>query len=716
MFTVNNRTLITWKAKMLNKKIILLSSFLPLLGCGGDSKNEVSIENLKEVPELNTMSMALTPLKPVNATDFEQYLKNGVYLNSSQQDGVLENTASDIGTPTPATTSSSNEQSGFSSTITQEEGVDEGDRIKYDGEFMYIANHEYYQRQTFAQEAPIPQTSVRILQRDSQGDISELSKTLVNEEASSINSLYLNDDKLAVLSDIYTFYNDGNLNTSSITSDVFFPMEESFNLSLLDVTDQASPAITKSYTMDGAIIDSRRVDDVLYIVSSFSPYISELPYAETETEKLDNYKTIFLSNISDFLPQLIDKQGNSRNLVEPENCFLPTETTKKDGFNGIVTLTTIDLKQPDNISSICINTQVSGLYATPTSVYLYGTDYQSTDNQTVETSIIHKFSITGQDINYVASGTLDGRFNWQLSNLRFSEKGDDLRVVTTKGNRWNGYDHYVNVLNPVGNKLTLVAQLPNDTYPEKIGKLNNAGIVQEDIKAVRFFEEKAFIVTFLNTDPLYVIDMIDNEELKITGALEIPGYSSYLHPISDSLLVGIGQNVDPNRLFLAENDGINTDEITPIIEGAKISLFDVSNMNDPIEIKSIVYENGYTPVEFDYHALTYLKTEENTHRFGLPVERWLSERVVDTESGQEYGTWTLKNSLQLIEVTGSDANATLLEIGSVTPIKFTDASEATYVSGWDDRAIFHGDDIYYLHGNSIWKSYWQTPELTTGPF
>jgi hypothetical protein len=711
LFLVNNRTLITWRAKMLNKKIILLSSFLPLLGCGGDSNKEVSIENLQEVPSLNAMSMALTPLKPVNATDFEQYLKNGVYLNSSQQDGVLENTASDTGTPTPATSDSSNEQSVFSSTITQEEGVDEGDRIKYDGEFMYIANHEYYQRQTFAQEAPIPQTSVRILQRDSQGDISELSKTLVNEEASSINSLYLNDDKLAVLSDIYTFYNDGNLNTSSITSDVFFPTEESFNLSLLDVADQTAPAITVSYTMDGAIIDSRRVDDVLYIVSSFSPYISELPYAETETEKLDNYKTVFLSNISNFLPQLIDKEGNSRNLVEPENCFLPTGTTKKDGFNGIVTLTTIDLKQPDSISSICINTQVSGLYATPTSVYLYGTDYQYTDNQTVETSIIHKFSIAGQDINYIASGTLDGRFNWQLSNLRFSEKGDDLRVVTTKGNRWNGYDHYVNVLNPVGNKLTLVAQLPNDTYPEKIGKLNNAGIVQEDIKAVRFFEEKAFIVTFLNTDPLYVIDMIDNEELKITGALEIPGYSSYLHPISDSLLVGIGQNVDPNRLFLAEGDGI-----TPIIEGAKISLFDVSNMNDPIEIKSIVYENGYTPVEFDYHALTYLKTEDNTHRFGLPVERWLSERVVDSGTGQEYNLWTPNNSLQLIEVTGNDANATLLEMGSVTPIRSTDTSEGTYFSGWDDRAIFHGDDIYYLHGNSIWKSYWQTPELTTGPF
>jgi uncharacterized secreted protein with C-terminal beta-propeller domain len=704
------------ESKMLNKKIILLSSFLPLLGCGGDSKNEVSIENLKEVPSLNAMSMALTPLKPVNATEFEQHLKNGVYLNSAQQSDVLESMNADTGSPTPATTNSGNEQSSFSSTITQEEGVDEGDRIKYDGEFMYIANHEYYQRQNSAQQALIPQTSVRILQRDSQGEVSELSTIVVNEDASSINSLYLNKDKLAVLSDNYQVSIYSGTDTLSIASDVFFPMEESFNLSLLDVADQKVPSITASYTMDGAIIDSRRVDDVLYIVSSFSPFISELPYAETETEKLDNYKTIFSSNISEFLPQLIDKQGNSRNLVEPENCFLPTETTKKDGFNGIVTLTTIDLKQPDSISSICINTQVSGLYATPTSIYLYGTDYEYVDNKTVETSIIHKFSIAGQNINYVASGALDGRFNWHLSNLRFSEKGDDLRVVTTKGNRGIGYDHYLNVLSPAGNELTLVAQLPNDTYPEKIGKLNDAGIVQEDIKAVRFFEDKAFIVTFLNTDPLYVIDLADSEQLKITGALEIPGYSSYLHPISDSLLVGIGQNVDPNRLFFTDDNVINADEITPIIEGAKISLFDVSNMNDPIEIKSIVYENGYTPVEFDYHALTYLKTEDNTHRFGLPIEIWLSERVVDSTTGQEFNIWMPDNSLELIEVSGNDTDATLLKIGSVKSIKSSDASQGTYFSGWDDRAIFHNDDIYYLHGNSIWKSYWQTPELTTGPF
>jgi len=698
---------------MLNKRIILLSSFLPLIGCGGDSKTEVPIEQLEEVPSLNAMTMALTPLKAVTATDFEQHLKNGVYLSSAQQNGTLEMMTFDAAAPVAASTKSEG-QSGYSSTITQEAGVDEGDRIKYDGEYMYIANNPYYQRQTFAEEETIPQTSIRILQRDAKGDVSELSNTVVNKDASSINSIYLNKDKLAVVSNIYNFSTTSGAATSSITTDLFFPFEQNFNLSLLDVSDQTTPAITASYTMDGAIIDSRRVDDVLYIVSSFSPFLAELPYAATETEKLDNYKKVFTSNISDLLPQLTDAEGTSKNLVEPENCFLPTETTDKDGFNGIVTLTTIDLNQPESISSICINTQVSGLYATPTSVYLYGTDYQYEEEKTTETSVIHKFAVAGQDISYVASGTLDGRFNWQLSNLRFSEKGNDLRVVTTKGDPRVGYDHHLNVLSPSGDELKLVAQLPNDTYPEKIGKLNKEGIVQEDIKAVRFFENKAFIVTFLNTDPLYVLDLTDKEQLKITGALEIPGYSSYLHPLSDSLLVGIGQNVDPNRMNFIEGGTINNADDSPIVEGAKISLFDISNMTSPTEIHAIVYENGYSPVEFDYHALTYLKTEDNTHRFGLPIEKWSTETII--QDNQKMDIWNLENFLALVEVTGNDSNAMLVERGKIKPITSGQPEESFYISGWDDRAIFHDNDIYYLHGNSIWKSMWQTPDLITGPF
>ena len=702
---------------MVSNRIILLSSFLLLTGCGSDSTTEISIANLKKVPKLNNISMALTPLKQSNTTDFEKHLRNGVYLTSARQYDFLESDTSDnTAVPSTSTSESNTSKGAYSSTITQEAGVDEGDRIKYDGEYIYVANYSYYQHQTFAEETSSQQNSIRILKRDAQGDLSEVSNTQLSEEDATVNSLYLSKDKVAVLSDIYnySYYNDAG--DSGLAVDMFFPMQQNFNLSVLDVSDQTSPETTTSYTMDGAIIDSRRVDDVLYIVSSYSPYIAGLPYAESEADKLANYKNVFSSDLSELLPQVTDSQGNTTNLVDPENCFLPEDATDQDGFNGLVTLTTIDLTKPDSLSSVCINTQISGLYATPSSVYLYGTEYKYENEKASETSIIHKFSIAGQAIDYVASGTLAGRFNWSLSNLRFSESGDELRVVTTQGDRWSGYNHAVNVLSTSGNELKLIAQLPNDTYPEKIGKTTKEGIVQEDIKAVRFFEDKAYIVTFLNTDPLYVIDLSDTEQLKITGALEIPGYSSYLHPISENLLVGIGQNVDPNRMGVTEETVNSTDDNTPIIEGAKFSLFDVSNIANPLEINSIVYENGYTPVEFDYHALTYLKAADNTHRFGLPVEKWLIETIVDKDTGRKMDVWSRDNSLQLIEITSNDADATLVEIGSIKPIANSDSAAERYISGWDDRAIFHNDDIYYLHGNSFWKSFWLTPELVTGPF
>ena len=187
----------------MNKNLLLLSAFFLLAGCGNDSETEIPIEQIKTVPVLNATSVALTPLKSADSNDFERHLKNGVYLNSTRQNDVSEAVVDSV--PTADAISDSSKQSGYSSTITQEVGVDEGDRIKYDGEYMYIANYEYYQKQTLLEEAPTSQTSVRILQRDTQGDLNVLSNTVVNEDASSINSLYLKNNTLAVLSNIYNY-------------------------------------------------------------------------------------------------------------------------------------------------------------------------------------------------------------------------------------------------------------------------------------------------------------------------------------------------------------------------------------------------------------------------------------------------------------------------------------------------------------------------------
>lgn len=608
--------------------------------------------------------------------------------------------------------STSTVNNNYSSTITQENDVDEADRIKYNGSYLFIANNEYNQPYLSDTNQQIEQrgNTIKILQRDSQGDLNKVSETVIFEEASSIDSIYLTDNTLAVISNVYNFTPYSI--TNSFASDLFFPVEQKFNLSLVNVEDPTSPNVSNSYTIDGAILSSRRIDNIIYIVSSYTPYLPDLPYADSETEKKENYEKVSSTDINKLLPKYTNVLGESKTLVDINNCYLSQSTTTESGFDGLVTLTAIDINNPDTINSVCVNARMSGIYATSNAVYLYGTEYSESNEVNFEpNSVIHKFAINAADISYVASGQLSGHFGWNNPSLRFSEDNEYLRVVTTEGTRNNGYKHKVNVLKMSNNELTLIAQIPNETNPTVIGKLNEEGITQEEIKAVRFFNDKAYIVTFLNTNPLYVVNLSNNEQPYISGALEIPGYSSYLHPISDNLLVGIGQNVDLNRITTSTE---NT--TTPIIEGAKISLFDVSDITNPTEINSIVYEGGYSPVEFNYHALTYLQTNENTYRFGLPIEKWITSETVDSTTNEKITLWQQENFLSLIEISTVNSTPSLIEKGKVTPFDMPTEENNFYISSWEDRAVFHNDDVYYIHGSNVWKSNWINPEQITGPF
>lgn len=693
---------------MITRRWLVTSSLICLTACGGSNSEQKSIiDPVAVVPDLNAMTVPLGSLVVQQGTSFERHLKNGVFLRS-QTDFRIN--FADGAESSSSTSSSSSSQ--YSATNTQEFGVDEGDRIKYDGQYLFIATQEpqfTILADGLNNEGSVNDddsetkaaTSIRIMQRQIQGALVEANTVIVSEEATNINALYLNDNVLAVLSDIYSY------NIAATFFDSFFPTEQKFNLSLVDVIAPQSPNVSLTYTIDGAIVNSRRIGDMLYVVSSYSASLDGIIYATTEQEKLDNYNKIMQTDINQLLPKYRDALGNEHNLVNAENCYLPENTSELDGFDGIVTLTAISLSNPEQMNSVCINAQVQGLYASQNSLYLYGTEYQYSDQGSTESSVVHKFNVTGNDIGYRASGNLDGRFNWNLSNLRFSEQGDYLRVVTTTGDGASGFIHKLNVLSEDDNKLSVVSQLPNAINSKLIGKVSDDGKVYEDIQAVRYYQNQAYIVTFENTDPLYVVDLKNNTNPVIVGELEIPGYSAYLHPISDHLLLGVGQNVQPRA---AENSDTET---SPIVEGAKVSLFDISDMTSPKEIHSLVYADAYTPVEFDYHALTYLTMPDNTTRFALPIERWVTETKTD-ENDQKYDVWSTQNELALIEVSGITQDAQLTEIGKV---------EASYqeqplynASGWLDRSVMHGDDVYYIHGHQVWQSLWSAPAQVSGPY
>ena len=692
--------------------LVLCALTSMLTGCVSD--------NDKEVPELNELQMSLTPLAVETETTFEQHIKNGLYLRSVQNsytvDGIMESIAAPEAAPASADDAGSSQT--FSQTNVQQQGVAEGDRIKYDGEHMFIAHNKYDFHILESSTQEEAQSSVRVMLRDGNGELSEESNILLNLPRANINSLYLNNNTLVAVSDLYqdqAIY----MNADYITTDSIMPSQTQFNVSLIDVNKPKEHTIIGSITIDGHVVDSRRVGDTLYVISRYSPLIDDLIYAESKEGQLANYLKIMQTNISELLPKYRLQSGNKQPLVTAENCYLPEGATDKDGFDNIVTLTAININNPQQLTSACVNSQVQGIYATPSSVYLYSTSYvnQSTleSQSSEEQSVIHKFTLDGNTIDYAASGTLSGRFDWHMSNLRFSEHNGDLRVITTEGNRFSGYQHKLNILRQNNNEFSLLAQLPNASSPKPIGKVNDAGIVLEDIKSVRFFGDLAYVVTFLNTDPLYVLDLTDPINPFIQGELEVPGYSSYLHPVSPTLLLGIGQNVGFGILEMNSGEALPAEDF-PLTQGAKVSLFDVSDLSAPREIQSLIFEDAYTPVEYNYHAFTALKTENGSYRIAIPFERWLTTSYVQEEHGIVY-KWHQENFLGLFDINNviqQDSNTDLHYIGRVDAI---DTEEPIHhASSRDDRAILHDDDVYFIHGVQVWKSLWQNPEQVMGPF
>lgn len=164
-----------------------------------------------------------------------------------------------------------------------------------------------------------------------------------------------------------------------------------------------------------------------------------------------------------------------------------------------------------------------------------------------------------------------------------------LRVVTTE---WQWSKSAISTTN----KLHIFKVPTADDGPEMrlAGETDHIGKPNEEVKAVRFIGDRAYIVTFETTDPFYIFNLTDPSDPKKLGELEIPGFSSYLHPVvidEVSLMLGVGQHAN---------------ETTGITDGVKISLFDISNPQSPTETATFVDKGAYSSAGNDYKAFRYL--------------------------------------------------------------------------------------------------------------
>lgn len=137
---------------------------------------------------------------------------------------------------------------------------------------------------------------------------------------------------------------------------------------------------------------------------------------------------------------------------------------------------------------------------------------------------------------------------------------------------------------------------------ETIGSVDGLGR-GERIYAVRFIEDRGYVVTFRQVDPLYVIDLSDPRRPTVEGELKIHGYSAYLHPVSDDLLLGVGQDADHNGR----------------VTGLQASLFDVADPQQPERTDQFTMGDANSELEWDHHAFLFNPADGLTV---IPFQRW----------------------------------------------------------------------------------------------
>jgi len=696
------------KYRTMNQYVALTFCSLILIGCGGSATSPVPpiIDETIEpsVPQIVPPKISAAKLKPANTESFSQSVKNGIFSNYDNNARVNTPTSPSISQSDSLATPSSES---FSQTITQEIGVDEMDIMKFDGQYLYVVERNI-QAITNAKLpnvdalSPMPtvqqmDTQIRILAKQPDDSLQEQAAIVVLKNNAMnytyLRGMYLHDDQLVVLGEGYGG-NDYLANNS-----IWWGGQSQFMVELFAMNNPAEPVLTNQITIDGYLVSSKRIDNQLLLVSSYMPQITNFNgLGNSDAQRLAGYNTIQETPINDLIPTMTlstdpESVSASQPLFLPQDCYIPENATTLDSTLGMIILTMIDLEDPTQRSIKCINGQYDDVYVTTDAVFVHGntTEYNDVGEMLNQHTVVHHFALATEQFTYNGTVELAGTLGWSLPNLRLSANDSHLRAVTTKfmNDPADRFDHELHVvsLTAQNNQLSVVASLPNDNAPNELGKPN------EDIRAVRYFGDNAYMVTFEQIDPLYVIDVSNPILPVVTGELEMPGYSSYLHPINDNFILGIGQNV-PVGGFDQPPALSGADEF-----GAKVALFDVSGT--PRIVDEYIFANGYSPAEFDYHALTYLPQSDTEFLFAMPMQSWTMTDDV----------WGEDNRLELFQVDLTGNASMTNELRVTTPNTLNQ-----YYGAWEDRAVVIGDVIYYVKASQVWQTRLSNTAIVNGPY
>jgi inhibitor of cysteine peptidase len=565
-----------------------------------ESSDQIALNKFSSYEELKTFLETASS----SSLPYGLWVRSGATTLESGEYSV-QSTAPE---PAPAAPTEPSEaaDSDYSKTNIQVEGVDEADIVKTDGEYLYIVSGRNI---TIVKAYPPEEAAV-------------LSKIIVE---GSVAGIFINGDKLAVFETeygIYPLYETGVVyDLPSDSEEVNRPTEDdetvpvppptngstpddepsvpekinrttpeepprevepiepsepsvpkivweppTTSIKVYDISNKQNPVLKRNFSVDGNYFSSRMIGDYVYVVATQYTF-----FIQTDV----------------FLPRV--HSDNDTEVIPPDDIYYYNFTDSSYSFTTIVALNIKNDAQAPTHETILLGA-TSTIYVSQNNIYLTFPNHTWKENETMKTSI-QRISIDKQAITFAAQGEVPG---YVLNQFSMDEHNGYFRIATTVYNyNWRTFADEATVEEAKDKNNVYVL----DMNLNVVGKLEDLA-PGEQIYSARFMGDRLYLVTFRNIDPLFVIDLSNPTAPKVLGQLKVTGYSGYLHPYDENHIIGIGKET----IYDAKED-------FSWYQGVKISLFDVSDVSNPVEIAK--YEIGdrgtHSPVLEDHKALLFNK-------------------------------------------------------------------------------------------------------------
>ncbi|MBS3098324.1 beta-propeller domain-containing protein [Candidatus Woesearchaeota archaeon] len=452
----------------------------------------------------------------------------------------------------------------YSETNIQVEGVDEADIIKTDGNYIYtLANGKLVIAKAYPAE-----------------DAEILSTTMLDNFYPT--ELFVHKDRLLLFgSASYSFGEE--------KQEIGMPVKEKIapypryigvmSVRLYDTSNKEEPELLRTVDFEGSYLTSRKIgENAYFVVNSYPHYYRAEPTAE---EIIPYYRD---SEKSEELKPIAEPTGIG--YIEPIQA------------ENFITIASISMADEDkDVEKEVIVGSGQNVYASLENLYIAQTTWPryiimgELKEDNVQKTVITRLALDNGKIEFTGAGEVKGHI---LNQFSMDEYKGNFRIATTTSGYSDNKDTSTNNMYILDEGLDVIGELE--------------GVAPgESIYSVRFMGDRGYMVTFRHIDPLFVVDLKEPENPKILGKLKIPGYSDYLHPYDETHLIGIGKEVDAS----IDADKVHTEGAVyyTAIQGVKLAIFDVSDVENPIEMhKEVIGDRGTdTPASRDHKAFLFDK-------------------------------------------------------------------------------------------------------------